>query len=48
MGAGIPSRSDRFERVARGMLAIALLAGVAWALAQGGIAPGSGLGSLLG
>lgn len=44
MNAGKPTRSsDRIERVARGMLAIALLAAVAWALMgnNAGLLPGS-------
>jgi phosphate/sulfate permease len=31
----MPSRSDRIERLFRGVLGLALLAGVAWALAHG-------------
>ena len=39
MHAGIPPRPDRAERVARGLLALALLAGVGWALGgHGGMA----------
>jgi hypothetical protein len=36
MSARMPSRSDRFERLFRGVLGLALLAGVAWALMHGG------------
>lgn len=39
MNAGMPTRSDRIERVARAMLALALLAGVIWALAGAGAVP---------
>jgi hypothetical protein len=35
MNAGMPTRPDRIEQVFRGVLALALLAGVIWALAQG-------------
>lgn len=35
MNAGMPTRPDRIEQVFRGVLALALLAGVVWALAQG-------------
>jgi hypothetical protein len=38
MNAGMPGRADRIEQVFRGVLALALLAGVVWALAHG--APG--------
>lgn len=43
MNAGKPTRSnDRLERVARGMLAIALLVAVAWAVIgnSAGLLPG--------
>lgn len=33
------SRKDRFESLLRGMLALALLAGVAWTLTDGGANP---------
>ena len=39
MNAGKPVRLDRVERFVRGMLAFALLAGVVWALADGGAVP---------
>lgn len=48
MNAGVPNRPDRFERVIRGMLALALLAGVVWALNSGGAAPEFSLDTLLG
>lgn len=44
MNAGKPTRStDRLERVARSMLAVALLAAVAWAVMGNstGLLPGS-------
>lgn len=37
MNAGMPTRPDRYERLISGMLALVLIAGVAWALAQGGL-----------
>ena len=45
MNAELKPRSDRFEQVARGMLVVALVAGVVWALASSSHAP---LGQLLG
>ncbi len=51
MNAGMPSRPDRpdrFERVVRGMLALALLAGVVWAVAHSGAAPGFDFRNVLG
>jgi hypothetical protein len=45
MSARLPNRSDRFERVFRGLLALALVAGVAWALTHG-TTPGAGIGPL--
>ena len=39
MNAGKPVRLDRVERFVRGILAFALLAGVAWALADSGAGP---------
>ena len=49
MNAGKPARSsDRIERVARGMLATALLAAVAWALMSGSTPPDFRLGNLWG
>ncbi|MFC7302046.1 hypothetical protein [Cognatiluteimonas weifangensis] len=39
MNAGVPDRPDRFEQIARGMLVLALVAGIVWALAQGGALP---------
>lgn len=47
MNARVPSRSDLFERVARSMLGLALIAGVVWALTQGSSTPGVDIGSLL-
>jgi hypothetical protein len=35
MSARMPSRGEVLERVLRSMLGVALLAGVAWALAHG-------------
>jgi hypothetical protein len=45
MSARLPNRADRFERVFRGLLALALVAGVAWALTHG-TTPGAGIGPL--
>jgi hypothetical protein len=45
MSARLPSRADRFERVFRGLLGLALVAGVAWALTHGGTT-GAGIGPL--
>jgi hypothetical protein len=45
MSARLPNRSDRFERVFRGLLGLALVAGVAWALTHGS-GPGVGIGPL--
>ena len=45
MSARLPNWSDRFERVFRGLLGLALVAGVAWALAHGST-PGMGIGPL--
>ena len=42
MSARLPSGSDRFERIFRGLLGLALVTGVAWALTHGG-APGAGI-----
>jgi hypothetical protein len=45
MNAGKPTRSgDRMERIARGLLATALLAAVAWTLlgSGSGLLPGAG------
>ena len=39
---------DWSERIAKGMLAAALIGGVVWALAQGGLASPIDLGHLLG
>jgi len=39
MNAGKPTRFGRVEGFVRGMLALALLAGVVWALTDGGAAP---------
>ena len=48
MNAGMPTRSDRSERIVRAMLGIALLLGVAWALAGRGGVAGIDLHALLG
>jgi len=45
MSARLPNRNDRFERVFRGLLGLALVAGVAWALTHGNT-PGVGIGPL--
>jgi hypothetical protein len=45
MSARLPNRNDRFERVFRGLLGLALVAGVAWALTHGST-PGVGIGPL--
>ncbi len=47
MSARIPSRPDLLERVIRSMLGVALIAGVVWALTQGGSTPGVDIGGLL-
>lgn len=47
MNAGMPTRPDLAERIVRGMLAIALLAGVIWALSGQGGTPGIDLHGLL-
>ncbi len=46
MSAKMPSRSDRFERLFRGLLGLALLAGVVWALTHGGPGGSHLVGSL--
>jgi hypothetical protein len=43
MSTNMQGRGDRFERIVRGLLGLALLAGVAWALTHGGPAPDAGL-----
>lgn len=43
MSARLPSRIDRFETIFRGLLGLALIAGVLWALGHG-TTPGAGLG----
>ena len=48
MNAGMPTRTDRAERVLGTMLVIVLLAAVAWALTDHGTAPGIDLHALLG
>jgi hypothetical protein len=48
MNAGMPTRTDRAERILGTMLAIVLLAGVAWALTGHGTALGIDLHALLG
>jgi hypothetical protein len=45
MSARLPNGSDRFERVFRGLLGLALAAGVAWALTHAST-PGAGIGPL--
>lgn len=45
MSARLPSRADRFERIFRGLLGLALVAGVAWALTHAST-PGAGIGPL--
>ena len=47
MNTNLRGRSDRFEYIARGVLALALIAGVAWALTHGGPTPGQSLGLTL-
>lgn len=47
MNAGMPTRIERSERIVRAMLGIALLLGVAWALAGPGGLPGLDLHALL-
>jgi hypothetical protein len=44
MNTKIPGRGDRFEALMRGVLALALIAGVAWAMTHGGPDPTPGLG----
>ena len=39
MNAGKPTRFDRSERIVRSMLALALIAAVAWAITDGGAMP---------
>ena len=48
MNAGMPARPDRAERIVRGMLQIALLAGVVWALRGHGASQGIDFRALLG
>ena len=47
MSANMQGRGDRFERFMRGLLGLALVAGVAWALAHGGATHDAGLGLTL-
>jgi hypothetical protein len=47
MNARIPSQRDLLERVIRSMLGVALIAGVVWALTQGGSTQGVDIGGLL-
>lgn len=47
MNAGMPTRPDRVERAMVGVLMLALVAGVVWALVRGSGAP-FGLDTLLG
>lgn len=44
MSARMPGRSERWELLLRGVLGLVLVAGVLWALTDGGT---SGLGGLL-
>jgi len=46
MSARMPGRPDRFELISRGLLGLALVAGVIWALGQGGSA-GAGFALML-
>ena len=46
MSARMPSGVDLLERVLRGMLSVALIAGVAWAVTHGAT-PGAEIGGLL-
>jgi hypothetical protein len=46
MSARLPSRSDRFEQIFRGLLGLALVAGVAWALTHGATSGGGMIGPL--
>ena len=46
MNAGRPTQLDRYERLMRGLLGLALLVGVLWALADGAIVPALGLDAL--
>ena len=48
MNAGMPTRTDRTERILGTALAIVLLAAVVWALTSHGTAPGIDLHALLG
>ena len=48
MNAGMPTRTDRTERILGTLLAIVLLVAVAWALTNHGTAPGIDLHALLG
>jgi hypothetical protein len=48
MNAGMPTRTDRTERILGTTLAIVLLAAVVWALTRHGTAPGIDLHALLG
>ena len=47
MSANMQGRGDRFERIMRGVLGLALVAAVAWALTHGGTAPDASLGMSL-
>ena len=46
MSARLPGGADRFERIFRGLLGLALVAGVLWALTHGATS-GIGLGAAL-
>ena len=48
MTAGKPTRLEWPDRIVRGMLALALLAGVAWSMTDGGTQPPFALVALLG
>lgn len=44
MSATLPGRGDWFERIFRGLLGLALVSGVAWALTHGATPGGLGGG----
>ena len=48
MNAGKPPRLEWPDRIVRGTLGLALLAGVAWAMTDGGISPPFAVFALLG
>ena len=47
MNTRIQNQSDRFERLLRSLLGLALVGGVVWALSQGGTTAAFGIGNLL-